>query len=486
LTTTTTSTGCMNTSTNYFRGRFILQSKQSFEIFIRQLEQMYSTVLSRSESASDIYLVQVSLTNYNDNASFTCSSGRLMEKEGVPLLHNSNGSVALLHSRRRVVNVSNTFYSIDLSDIAEANMLWFCDPDTLQCPMIAYNADEYEFVNDTVYILDTDVSYGPGTFQQQDSRAYVCSNFTRWYQQRVAFFEYSETQRILTITVTSVSLVALSVTIVVYCTLPALRNINGNNLVALSSTLMLAQGLLLVDTIPHPYMCTALAVVLHYLWLSVFTWMSVIAYGLARTFHARAMIVNASMNAGSRFRKYCVMAWGCPVVAVCVCVGLDFSGSGVNVGYGDSGICWITNPMASLYAFAVPVAVLLSMNIVCFGVTIHGIEKVKNLSNDIQKQKSDRFRCIMYAQLSTLLGFTWMFGFIAAFAKVAPVWYVYIVLNGLQGFLIFVAFVLNGRVFAMTKKAVTEGSSTRVTLSTSRSKKNSTFHDAIQMAHVSK
>ena len=51
--------------------------------------------------------------------------------------------------------------------------------------------------------------------------------------------------------------------------------------------------------------------------------------------------------------------------------------------------------------------------------------------------------------MSTLLGFTWVFGIVAAFADVIAISYIYVILNSLQGVYIFVAFACNKRVFQL-------------------------------------
>lgn len=52
-------------------------------------------------------------------------------------------------------------------------------------------------------------------------------------------------------------------------------------------------------------------------------------------------------------------------------------------------------------------------------------------------------------QMSTVLGFTWIFGFVAAFADVTALWYIFIILNSLQGVYIFIAFICKKRVLKL-------------------------------------
>jgi low temperature requirement protein LtrA len=49
-----------------------------------------------------------------------------------------------------------------------------------------------------------------------------------------------------------------------------------------------------------------------------------------------------------------------------------------------------------------------------------------------RQQNGDRQRLIMYTKMVCVMGFTWAAGFLAAFTGEAALWWVYIVLNGLQ------------------------------------------------------
>ena len=64
-------------------------------------------------------------------------------------------------------------------------------------------------------------------------------------------------------------------------------------------------------------------------------------------------------------------------------------------------------------------------------------------------------------QLSAIMGFTWVFGFVASFSGVQLFWYPFIVLNSLQGALVCLAFVCNQRVLTMWKARLKGGDGQR-------------------------
>ncbi|XP_072031882.1 uncharacterized protein [Amphiura filiformis] len=45
-----------------------------------------------------------------------------------------------------------------------------------------------------------------------------------------------------------------------------------------------------------------------------------------------------------------------------------------------------------------------------------------------------------FVPIATLMGFTWIFAFLAAFSGISALWYIYIIINSLQGLYIFFAF----------------------------------------------
>ncbi len=57
-------------------------------------------------------------------------------------------------------------------------------------------------------------------------------------------------------------------------------------------------------------------------------------------------------------------------------------------------------------------------------------------------------------QISVLMGFTWIFGYIATFTGVEALWYVFIILNSSQGFFVFLANTCNRRVYQCYKRAL--------------------------------
>ncbi|XP_046583685.1 G-protein coupled receptor Mth2-like [Haliotis rubra] len=224
---------------------------------------------------------------------------------------------------------------------------------------------------------------------------------------------------------------------------------------SLSATLLVAQTLLLLIHLPTGLLCQALAITLHFSWLCSFMWMTVLSITLARTFTSKGLnSLNQDTARTHGFLSLC--ASGIPLIIVTTSALLDFLEiPNIYIGYGAQGICWIANPRASLLVFGVPLALMLLVNIIAFIMTLCNIEKSLKLSENITSSKKDKAKVFIYGKLFVIMGVSWCTSFGAAFADVSILWYMFIILNGLQGFYIFVSFVCTDRVKRLLLKKFT-------------------------------
>lgn len=83
-------------------------------------------------------------------------------------------------------------------------------------------------------------------------------------------------------------MVSLIFLLAIYITLPELRTLPGRNLISLSCAMLLYHiFFLLTGQTDKPYLCVAVSVLLHFLLLSSFCWMGVMAFDVAKTFGAK-------------------------------------------------------------------------------------------------------------------------------------------------------------------------------------------------------
>ena len=296
--------------------------------------------------------------------------------------------------------------------------------------------------------------------------------------------------RYLTVILGTLSLLCLFLTLITYAVLRPLRNRAGFNLANLSLALFLSQLLFLLfggGNLVGVVACKAIAVFLHFLFLVTFFWMNVIAFDLHWNFSKGKITLIGEANKFTPF--YFCYGWGAPLLIVGICAILDFVASIdiVSMNYGTSigeeaaaqisggnyslnadsskRICWINNPRAALASFGVPVMMIFFINIGLFTHTLIGLRSV---SAPCQSVSNPQRQVRLYLRMSTLMGFTWIFGllsaFISAVTKPCPVVCysllamsgTFTVLSGSQGIFIFIAFIVNRRILDQYKNQYTE------------------------------
>eukprot|EP00058_Branchiostoma_floridae_P026511 XP_002612002.1 hypothetical protein BRAFLDRAFT_86961 [Branchiostoma floridae] len=187
-----------------------------------------------------------------------------------------------------------------------------------------------------------------------------------------------------------------------------------------------AESLFVARLLPRPGVgCVVYGIILHYFLLTAFTSMNALSLDLFLTFR------QASERA--KLRTYMLYTWLTPLLVVAVTAFVEFCPcSSVRVGYGDH--CWIGNPTGRLVAFGVPVFCALLINAVLITQTLLAIRKAFNIA-DAALSRSWSSKAWVYVRISCLMGFTWILGFIVPYVDSRVLEYIFIVLNGSQGFL---------------------------------------------------
>lgn len=170
-----------------------------------------------------------------------------------------------------------------------------------------------------------------------------------------------------------------------------------------------------INETQHEARCTAVAVLLHYFFLAAFFWMLMIGVAIYRQFVVTLFITeNTSGRQRIALRWYTTCAWLLPLIIVLCCLSrLEH--------YGTEEYCFIDSDSPLIWAFYAPLALILTINLYllfetisrCVGViqshrrlTSHSIST--NLADGENKKISVRAS----VSLASLLGITWIFGFI--------------------------------------------------------------------------
>ncbi|XP_038066759.1 adhesion G protein-coupled receptor E2-like [Patiria miniata] len=202
-------------------------------------------------------------------------------------------------------------------------------------------------------------------------------------------------------------------------------------------------------------LCTALAAILHYVWLASFSWTSCLALGLSRTLgnptgkqrQLQSKMQTAKLNA--------LYGWGGPGLIVAACLIVHFAGHQNRdvLVYGGESACWIQPKEANLVVFGVPVILSLLANVGMFAKSVLGLRASKKATRRLNAHVSfiqrARLELTIYVKVSLLMGFSWSWALIGAFTRIDAFWFVFIIFNSFQGAYVFIAFVCNARVLRM-------------------------------------
>ena len=245
------------------------------------------------------------------------------------------------------------------------------------------------------------------------------------------------------------SITALFFTVITLLLFPELRNIPGEIVIRLSVALALAQFFFLIRSLVLgvDIICKVTAVLQHCFWLMAFGWMNVFAIDVSATFVY--MYISGSPLEPSRMRRYDAYGWSVPVLFVAVCNVVEHVGPAGALEYGGQS-CWISPSRTLIYVFGLPLAVILLINMACFVSTVVVFKKTRKLVKaaiDKERAEDNRVMVVASVKLCTVMGLTWVSGFLANIPSLWVIWYMFIVLNTLQGFMLTVSFVCNVRVW---------------------------------------
>ncbi|XP_067681257.1 uncharacterized protein [Haliotis asinina] len=276
--------------------------------------------------------------------------------------------------------------------------------------------------------------------------------------------ELDQSYDILTILTTvclSVSMFFLAVSCLVYITLPPLRTLPGCLLISLMISLFFAQGLFLfgAGAYENTVVCKILGVLMHYFWLTSFAWMGVNTFHVFRVFRNILSSINLSDNKWKIFSKYVAFAHLTPagIVAVTILTNYFMSGKST-IGYSDDQeFCFLNPGVVSLVAFGAPIFTTVALTIAFF---VSSVRAFRRLSKDrVQAGQKEQSTLLHMLKLASISGMSWLFSLFEYLFKIKAFSYVFVILAGGQGVLIFLSFVFKLRVLKLCMKGRTCSSS---------------------------
>ena len=321
---------------------------------------------------------------------------------------------------------------------------------TTNCPTghMSLRDNEYTvFPNGSLYRNASREYIPPGWYDLRNRTAWICADdpITERNTTKTTKADGNLALKILSMIGLSLSIFSLVLFLLTYSLFAELRTLPGINLMNLSVSLLLLHSLwLAVGQTGVPLLCIFVAASIHFLALACFTWMSIIAFNTWYAFSRSHPSRLRGKSLKRKILKYMAIGWIPPLIFVVICATLEKTGA-LHIGYGAGAVCFIENQRAGLCLLGVPVALSVVFNAVFFLKTLWIVRRTREQTRSVASQSRNRVTFKLYARLAVLMGFTWVFGFLAylfSYYLLYPV----VVLNTLQGVYIAVAYLLKSRV----------------------------------------
>nr|XP_011753199.1 cadherin EGF LAG seven-pass G-type receptor 1 isoform X2 [Macaca nemestrina] len=282
--------------------------------------------------------------------------------------------------------------------------------------------------------------------------------------------------KIVTYAAMSLSLAALLVAFVLLSLVRTLRSNLHSIHKHLATALFLSQLVFVIgiNQTENPFLCTVVAILLHYIYMSTFAWT------LVESLHVYRMLTEARNIDTGPMRFYYVVGWGIPAIVTGLAVGLDPQG------YGNPDFCWLSLQDTLIWSFAGPIGAVIIINTVTSVLSA----KVSCQRKHHYYGKKGIVSLLRTAFLLLLLiSATWLLGLLAVNLDALSFHYLFAIFSGLQGpFVLLFHCVLNQEVrkhlkgvLGGRKLHLEDSTTTRATLLTRSLNCNTTFGDGPDM-----
>uniref|UniRef100_A0A671M2V3 Adhesion G protein-coupled receptor L2-like n=1 Tax=Sinocyclocheilus anshuiensis TaxID=1608454 RepID=A0A671M2V3_9TELE len=227
----------------------------------------------------------------------------------------------------------------------------------------------------------------------------------------------------------AVSLVCLAISIFTFCFFRGLQSDRNTIHKNLCINLFIAELLFLVgiNMTEPPIVCSVIAGVLHFFFLSAFAWMCLEAVQLF------LMLVEVFESEFSRRKYYYASGYLLPCVVVGISAAIDYKS------YGTRKACWLRVDNHFIWSFIGPVTFIIMLNLIFLVVTMYKMVKHSmSMKPDSSRLESIRSWVFGAFALLCLVCLTWSFGLFFLNDSSVIMAYLFTIFNTLQGMFIFI------------------------------------------------
>ncbi|CAG2248668.1 unnamed protein product [Mytilus edulis] len=271
---------------------------------------------------------------------------------------------------------------------------------------------------------------------------------------------------ILTYACFSISVVALVFSVTMNRKYKLSSTVAGSNMENLSISLIASNILFMIGSYASQitYVCYTIGVFLHYLWLSVFSFMMITVLYIAKNLTSMKSGNKTIKQAGTETRRVLtVIGLMIPLLFVAPVVILDqFNIANLSVGYGNS-VCFPNIYPANLIFFTGPVVVSTVINCVVLFRVIFQVCLFRMEMRHLLKSSSFQ-DAKLFLRLAILSGIFWVTGLLSGIFESEWLQYIFILLCGLQGCFICIANLTTRYMYSNVKTIFSKKSSSPQTV----------------------
>ena len=329
------------------------------------------------------------------------------------------------------------------------------------CTLIALNETEYRMItNQVIYWMALEQNVSVQGYNSQGNPL-VCTNFTSNFTSEVnetitrTLYGYPAAFAILSYVGLSLDVVAGAILLFTYAAFAEMRTFYGKLLMNFVLVLLLGDltfllGTALFAVTLEDVVCQVVAILLHYLFLARFVWMSLLSLNVARHFyHAAKFIASGEKESWPYLILYMAAGWLSPLLVLGVTMPLNYAISGT-VGYGVNGLCWMNQTLAIIVSFIVPLAICILFTTGAFLFVCIILVKFHWSTVTKDKHRTSYRNCRVLAAVFFVTGCMWLFGFLAMIdSALSWAWYVFIILNTTQAVFLTLAYMCTAKVLRL-------------------------------------
>ena len=326
---------------------------------------------------------------------------------------------------------------------------------TLNCTsLVALNSSEYQTTNKSCTLLYRGSELNIITLDELD-RPVVCTDFIG-IEINLTSIETPLPFIIITYITTSISIVGSIAILLTYTIFKELRTLPSKIIMNLATAFLAGDLTILLydvsaslsNSLPVELTAT-MAILLHFFFLSQFSWMSLLGFETCRIFK---LAVKMQYNVSKKVKSillviYLIIGWSLPFTITVITIIVNYTTDGLvlygETSEGSAGPPWINHPISALIAFICPAVLALLFNAVAFVTLFVLLCKAAGSIRSFLK----KFRIIIALFLA--MGLTWLFGLITLIPELSWAWYLFIILNSTQAMWIAIMFLLTKKIIKL-------------------------------------